>query len=94
MLFKGVLSNSHDHDHAAHARILEKPANWVEPDKSESDSSLASRFGENISTWQADDSKVVSYRFWVGLMMLSLWMHLFDMLKLGGLYGSSMAILN
>ena len=92
MLFKGVFSDE-EHSHS-HARILEKPANWIEPPRKEPESSLALRFGENIHTWQEDDSKALSYRFWAGLMMFSLWMHLFDMLKLGNLYGTSMAIVN
>ena len=93
MLFKGIFSDE-EHSHS-HARILEKPANLAEKTThKEPESSLALRFGENIHTWQEDDSKALSYRFWAGLMMFSLWMHLFDMLKLGNLYGTSMAIVN
>ena len=77
-LFAGVLK--HDQEMFP-GRMLERPRSWVEKDeevKPEPEMSLASRFGDHISRWQGDNSMVVSYRFFAGLVMFSLWIHLFD----------------
>ena len=55
------------------------------------DTTLIENFALNIYGWEQDSSKIVSYRFFAGLMITSLWIHLIDGLKVTNWFGSSFA---